>query len=69
MCVYVCRSHRTRLHLILDNIMISITYNLNYFVQVNSVDPSKVSEEFGNILAEPTIATSVETTFIVHNGL
>ena len=38
-------------------------------MQVNIVDPLKLTEEFGNILANPVIASCVEATFIVHKGL
>jgi len=38
-------------------------------LQVNIVDPLKLTEEFGNILANPVIASHVEATFIVHKGL
>lgn len=38
-------------------------------VQVNIVDPLKLTEEFGNILANPIIATRVVATFIIHKGL
>lgn len=37
--------------------------------QVNTVDPLKLTQEFGNILAEPIIATRVTATFVVHRGL
>jgi len=36
---------------------------------VNIVDPLKLTEEFGNILANPVIASRVVATFIVHKGL
>jgi len=36
---------------------------------VNIVDPLKLTEEFGNILANPVIASRVMATFIVHKGL
>jgi len=36
---------------------------------VNIVDPLKLTEEFGNILANPVIASHVVATFIVHKGL
>lgn len=38
-------------------------------LQVDIVDPLKLTQEFGNILANPIIATHVEATFIVHKGL
>jgi len=38
-------------------------------MQVNIVDPLKLAEEFGNILANPVIASHVEAMFIVHKGL
>lgn len=38
-------------------------------VQVNIVDPLKLTEEFSNILANPVIASRVVATFIVHKGL
>lgn len=37
--------------------------------QVNTVDPLKLTQEFGNILADPIIATRVVATFLVHRGL
>lgn len=37
--------------------------------QVNTVDPLKLTQEFGNILADPVIATRVVATFLVHKGL
>lgn len=37
--------------------------------QVNIVDPMKISDEFGNILSEPIIATQVTARFLVHRGL
>ncbi|KAI8791606.1 circularly permutated Ras protein 1-like [Biomphalaria glabrata] len=37
--------------------------------QVNIVDPLKLTEEFGNILADPIIATRVKAKFILHNDL
>ncbi|CAL1543139.1 unnamed protein product [Lymnaea stagnalis] len=37
--------------------------------QVNIVDPLKLTEEFGNILADPIIATRVKAFFILHKEL
>ncbi|XP_013416673.1 uncharacterized protein LOC106178153 [Lingula anatina] len=37
--------------------------------QVNIVDPLKLTQEFGSILADPIIATNVTATFILHKGL
>ena len=39
------------------------------YVQVNVVDPLKLTKEFGNILADPVIASQVVATFFVHRGL
>lgn len=36
---------------------------------MNTVDPMKLTQEFGNILADPIIATRVVASFIVHRGL
>ncbi|CAG5119939.1 unnamed protein product [Candidula unifasciata] len=36
---------------------------------VNTVDPLKLTEEFGNIIAEPVIATRVQATFLLHKEL
>jgi len=44
-------------------------YGIVWCVQVNIVDPLKLTEEFGNILANPVIASRVVATFIVHKGL
>ncbi|KAK3802743.1 hypothetical protein RRG08_012258 [Elysia crispata] len=37
--------------------------------QVNIVDCMKLTEEFGNILADPIIATKVKATFLLHKEL
>lgn len=37
--------------------------------QVNIVDCLKLTEEFGNILADPVIATKVKATFLLHKEL
>ena len=37
--------------------------------QVNIVDPMKLTEEFGNILIDRTVATNVTATFLLHQGL
>ena len=37
--------------------------------QVNIVDPFKLTEQFGNILADSIIATNVTATLILHKGL
>uniref|UniRef100_A0A0B7ACB8 VWFA domain-containing protein n=1 Tax=Arion vulgaris TaxID=1028688 RepID=A0A0B7ACB8_9EUPU len=37
--------------------------------QVNIVDPLKLTEEFGSILADPVIATKVKATFLLHKEL
>ncbi|CAH1778659.1 unnamed protein product [Owenia fusiformis] len=37
--------------------------------QVNIVDPLKLTEEFGNILADQIIATNVTATLLLHRGL
>ncbi|XP_064628238.1 circularly permutated Ras protein 1-like [Lineus longissimus] len=37
--------------------------------QVNIVDPLKLTEEFGNIIANPVIATNVKATLVLHKGL
>ena len=40
-----------------------------YIFQVNKVDQSKLTEEFGSIFADPVIATKVVARLQVHNGL
>eukprot|EP00118_Oscarella_pearsei_P025546 m.308356 g.308356 ORF g.308356 m.308356 type:complete len:751 (+) comp43845_c0_seq1:107-2359(+) len=37
--------------------------------QVSIVDPLKLTQEFGNMLANPIIATGVSATLILHSGL
>jgi hypothetical protein len=37
--------------------------------QVSVVDPVKLTQEFGNMLANPVIATNVSLTLILHNGM
>jgi hypothetical protein len=39
------------------------------FKQVSVVDPVKLTQEFGNMLANPVIATNVSLTLILHNGM
>ena len=39
------------------------------FFQVNIVDPLKLTEEFGSILANPVIATNVTATLLLHKHL
>ena len=39
------------------------------FFQVNIVDPLKLTQEFGSILADPIIATNVSAKFHVHARL
>lgn len=54
----------------LNSVRLSMTQQVNHFCfQVDIVDPLKLTEEFGNILANPVIATRVTATFIVHKGL
>jgi hypothetical protein len=36
---------------------------------VNIVDPLKLTEEFGNIIANPVIATNVKATLVLHKEL
>ena len=44
-------------------------YNNKYVFQVNIVDPLKLTQEFGSILADPIIATNVAATLQLHKGL
>ncbi len=37
--------------------------------QVNIVDPLKLTQQFGSILADPIIATNVTATLVLHKGL
>ena len=49
--------------------MFVVTFGCVWCAKVNIVDPMKLTEEFGNILANPVIASRVVATFIVHKGL
>lgn len=47
----------------------SYKHFMNVSLQVNIVDPLKLTAEFSNILADHIIATNVVATFIIHKGL
>ena len=46
-----------------------VSSSFSVVFQVNIVDPLKLTQEFGNILADPIIATNVSATLHLHNGL
>ena len=42
---------------------------VHWTVQVNTVDPLKITDEFSNILATPVIATDVGAKIVMHRDL
>jgi len=72
-----CHTENEHISLLSSPMLIIVTLYIYIYIyildhvlfQVNIVDPLKLTEEFGNILADTTIATNVQATIILHKGL
>ena len=47
-------------------VLLSVVF---FILQVTIVDPLTITQEFSNIVANPTIATNVTVKIVLHNNL